>query len=118
MRDSVQGWAKRDWPPEATEVAEGLYEAWVDMTFGMYRDSSDVTRIDPAIRLDRPYTMRPADWYINPENMSKDQIFYQRVCTPVASWTVKLRDGGNWDSVVSPGCLYPPTTSAGHRRPE
>ncbi|MDA0991973.1 MAG: hypothetical protein O3A51_14635, partial [Verrucomicrobia bacterium] len=96
LRDSVRAWESRYWPPEAKAVEPGVYEAWVDTTFGMYRRTSDVTRIDPALRLGRPYRLKHADWYMNPAAMTDEQKFYQQVCTPVASWTVKLRDGDNW----------------------
>jgi hypothetical protein len=90
LRDEVRQWESRFWPPRAKQVGDGVYEAWVDTTFGMYRSTSDVTRIDPALRMDRPYTLKHVDWYMDPDNLSAEQEFYLRACGEVASWTTKL----------------------------
>lgn len=91
LRDQVLAWESRYWPPQADLVDDVGYVAWVDTTFAMYRQGADVTRIEPAMRLVRPYTLKHVDWYIDPAHLSDEQRFYQRVSHPVASWTHKLR---------------------------
>jgi len=90
LREQVRQWEARYWPPEAAVVEEGAFEAWVDTTFGMYRSNSDVTRIEPAVRLDRPYTLRHVDWYLDPDNLNEEQEQYLAACTRVASWNDHL----------------------------
>ena len=107
LRDAVREWERRYWPPQAEVVGEGLFDGWVDTTFGMYRPEADVTRIEPALRMDRPYRLRHADWYLDPENLTEEQAFYQRVCTPVGSWNAKLKYGDDLAGVTSPARLYP-----------
>ena len=97
LRQQVIDWEARYWPPEAPIAGEGVFEAWVDSTFGMYRGTSGVLQIDHALRMDRPYRLKHVDWYINPDDLSEEQAFYLKSSTRVASWTDKLmkseRDG-------------------------
>lgn len=92
LKAAVQEWESRYWPPRATPVGADGYEAWVDTTFAMYRQGADVTRIEPAMRLARPYTLKHVDWYLDPARLTDEQRFYQRVSHPVASWTMRLRE--------------------------
>lgn len=91
LREQVIAWESRYWPPAATPVGLDGYEAWVDTTFGMYRQGADVTQIAPAMRLARPFTLQHVDWYLDPDHLTDEQRFYRRVSLPVASWTHKLR---------------------------
>lgn len=54
-----------------------MRRAHVDTTFSMYRpnfNKKQVTR--KAIRLAEPYIARHLDWYLDPKNLTKDQIAY------------------------------------------
>ncbi len=92
LRDKVLAWESRYWPPQAEAVGPDGFVAWVDTTFGMYRQGADVTKIDPAMRLARPYRLKHVDWYIDPARMTDEQRHYLCVSRPVASWTAKLRE--------------------------
>ncbi len=94
LKAEVLAWESRYWPPQAEAVDSVGYVAWVDTTFGMYRQGADVTRIEPAMRLARPYTLKHVDWYQDPANPTAEQRFYRRVSRPVASWTERLRQRG------------------------
>ena len=91
MKAEVVEWESRYWPPQARAVDDVGYAAWVDTTFGMYRGTSDVTRIEPALRLARPYTLRHVDWYADPTRLSDEQRYYQKTCRDIGSWTTRLR---------------------------
>ncbi|MCE9613261.1 MAG: hypothetical protein K8T26_03240 [Lentisphaerae bacterium] len=95
LKAKVQDWESRYWPPEAPAVDAEAYEAWVDTTFGMYRRGVDVARIEPAMRMARPYTLKHVDWYMDPAHLTDEQKFYLRVAKPVASWTKRLREQGS-----------------------
>ncbi len=90
LRQQVQNWEARYWPPEAPVIGDGLFEAWVDSTFGMYRGTSGVRQIDHALRMDRPYRMKHVDWYMDPDDYSEEQEYYLSTCTRVASWNDHL----------------------------
>ncbi|MDE0838375.1 MAG: glycosyltransferase [Kiritimatiellae bacterium] len=89
LREKVLAWESRFWEPQAARVGDIGVEAWVDTTFAMYRRSADVLAITPAMRLDRPYTLKHVDWYTDPSNMSDEQAHYARVSQPIASWTAR-----------------------------
>ncbi|MDA0577956.1 MAG: hypothetical protein O3B24_07650 [Verrucomicrobia bacterium] len=92
LREQVLAWESQYWPPRVTCVGDDGYDAWVDTTFGMYRGDSDVTKVYPAMRMPRPYTLKHVDWYLDPAQLTPEQRFYQRQARPVASWTQRLRD--------------------------
>lgn len=93
LRSKVLEWESQFWPPRAKPLGDDGVEAWVDSTFAMYRGTSDVSAVTPAARLNRPYTLKHADWYIDPARMSAEQDFYRGVCSEVASWSVALNRG-------------------------
>jgi hypothetical protein len=95
LKQQVVDWEARYWSPDAPVVAEGVFEAWVDSTFGMYRSTSGVRQIDHALRLDRPYRMKHVDWYMDPDHLTEEQSHYLKLSTRVASWSDKfLKSGG------------------------
>lgn len=95
LRDRVQDWESRFWPPAAEALGDYGFRAWVDTTFAMYRQGVDVLDIEPAMRLDRPYVLKHVDWYVAPGQLSDEQLFYARVSQPIASWTARLRKEGS-----------------------
>ncbi|MCJ2037043.1 hypothetical protein [Methylobacterium sp. J-068] len=64
--------------------------ALIDTTFGMYRKGTEFKRLRSGLRTYAPYAARHLDWYINPDMMTDDQIFYLRSATDVSHW------GGTW----------------------
>lgn len=72
----------------------------VDTTFGMYRRSSLVTNISNSLRLDRPYTLKHVDWYVNPRNLTEEQRFYIDRCSCLSTWNTKLKNH------LKPDCLF------------
>ena len=91
LREKVLAWESRYWPPTAKHIEAHIFEAWVDTTFAMYRRGADIMRITPSARMDRPYTLKHVDWYLDPEALNDEQMHYQSVCQPIASWTTRAQ---------------------------
>ncbi len=61
--------------------------AFIDTTFGMYRKAFRFKNYNPGIRTCPPYAARHLDWYLDPENMTEDQIYYAANASPkIVHW--------------------------------
>lgn len=89
LRDEVIEWESKFWRYRAGPDA---YWAGVDTTFAMYRKNSLVYLIEPALRLDRPYTLKHTDWYIDPLNLTEEQVWYVKTCNAMATWSQRLKE--------------------------
>jgi hypothetical protein len=79
------------WPPIAKKINNEVYEAFIDTTFAMYRNSSKMKYSLPALRTGRPYTLKHKDWYLDAERLSQEFIYYLKSCEPVATWASALK---------------------------
>lgn len=79
------------WTPKTQLLNEEVYIAPVDTTFAMYRNTSKVIPIEPALRTARPYTLKHVDWYRNPAIASAEYDYYFNSCKSFASWTEELK---------------------------
>lgn len=61
--------------------------ARVDTTFGMYRSNFKFHRLSNGYRTYAPYWARHLDWYINPNVMSEDQLYYLQHASGVSHWS-------------------------------
>ena len=61
--------------------------AKIDTTFGMYRKGSQWYRLQEGIRILAPYSAKHLDWYIDPENLTKDQKYYMGRASRNAHWS-------------------------------
>ena len=95
LKEEVVAWESKFWPPQAKRVGADGFEAAIDTTFAMYRSGAETLQINPAMRLDRPYTLKHVDWYIDPAHLTDEQRYYLTVGTVTASWTDKLRRSGH-----------------------
>lgn len=85
------------WSPQTQLINGEVYHAPIDTTFAMYRNTSKVIPIEPALRTVRPYTLKHVDWYRNPTAVSEEYAFYLKSCRSFATWTEalkKIRGGG------------------------
>lgn len=57
-------------------VRRGLYHAWVDTTFAVYRAGWG-PGLYPALRTGKPYLARHLGWYLDSSNPTEEQHFYQ-----------------------------------------
>jgi hypothetical protein len=48
----------------------------VDTYFGMYRKNFPFQRKNPGIQVPPPYGARHLDWYLDPNNLKPDQLYY------------------------------------------
>lgn len=89
LKTSVIKWESQFWE---NKVTDELYLAKVDTTFAMYRAGSNIRNISPALRLDRPYTLRHVDWYINPDAIDEEYRYYMSTCNHVATWCTRFKE--------------------------
>lgn len=76
-RHVQQFWYKH--PNQIFVMNKNIYYqfAKIDSTFGLLRRDTKFQRLLQGKRVYHPYEARHLDWYIDPENMSDDQIYYQ-----------------------------------------
>jgi hypothetical protein len=57
----------------------------------MYRKSSRVRVLGPALRTNRPYTLRHIDWYLIPLEYTDEYRMYLKTCKTVATWATEIK---------------------------
>mgnify|MGYP000433420217 CR=1 FL=1 len=77
FRENVLKWEKQFWKKK---IAPGLYEASIDTTFAFYRPGifPDEKKWWKAIRTDAPYLARHLPWYEDSNDLSAEEIYYQK----------------------------------------
>lgn len=81
----------RFWPPNTPRLNNEVIVAQIDSTFAMYRRSSHVRKLGPALRTDRPYTLCHIDWYIIPVQCSEEYRMYLKTCNTFATWATEIK---------------------------
>ena len=79
------------WLPKATLLNNEVFVAKIDSTFAMYRNTSKVLITEPALRTNRPYTIKHIDWYLAPQEFSEEYIYYLKSCKSFATWATQLK---------------------------
>jgi hypothetical protein len=88
----VMEWEQQFWPPQCLKLDSESFLANTDTTFAMYRNFRTVLEFGKSIRLNRPYTLKHPDWYIDPESVSDEILFYIENCLPtISTWTSMLK---------------------------
>lgn len=64
-----------------------VQDGYVDTIFGMYRKTFRFHNYNRGLLCWSPYSARHLDWYIDPENLAADQIYYKRKNSPVGHWS-------------------------------
>ncbi len=100
LKSRVIDWEQKFWNKEFTPDS---YFAPVDTTLGMYRKTSLVTTLKPALRLKRPYTLKHVDWYIDIDNLSEEQLYLINDCSECSSWNTRIK------AYIKPENLVPST---------
>ena len=73
-------------------VEDGVFECIVDTTFALYRTREAFGNWQlPALRTGRPYVFRHVDWYVDPENLSDEEIYYLDHASNVATYAGLMR---------------------------
>lgn len=86
LKQTIVDYEARFWSPIAKSFNEEVFVAKVDTTFAMYRKSSTILATEPALRTQRPYTLKHVDWYLNPKEHSEEYDFYLKSCKSFATW--------------------------------
>jgi hypothetical protein len=86
-RPQVIAWEKEFWRKKTTA---GHYYADIDTTFALYRplNQFNINYYYPAIRTKYPYRAIHGGWYINYDNMTEEQKYYQHTASKSSSWRV------------------------------
>lgn len=87
-KQDVVDWEERYWQKK---IKKHLYLADVATTFAMYRQNSQVRSTKPAVRLDRPYTLKHVDWYHDPAHLSEEYCHYLQTCNRSGTWAFHLK---------------------------
>ncbi len=91
MKRKVIQFESRYWSPCAKQLNQEVFIADIDTTFAMYRNTSKTLLTGPALRTDRPYTLKHVDWYIEPNNYSKEYHNYLSSCKSFATWATEIK---------------------------
>ena len=92
LKNKVKQWEDQYWSPQTPLLNNEVYSAPVDTTFAMYRKTSNVLELSPALRMDRPYTLQHLDWYIDPKNLPEEFRYYLKNCkNGESSWIDCIR---------------------------
>jgi hypothetical protein len=68
-----------------------LLPSIIDTTFAMYRSSFPFKNYNIAFRSYAPYLAKHLDWYINPAEMTDDQLYYlEHARRDLANWGCRL----------------------------
>lgn len=89
LKETVIEWESQFWE---SRLNNKLFIATVDTTFAMYRSGSNVRKTIPALRLDRPYTFKHIDWYIDPNFINQENRYYLSTCNNYATWSTRLKE--------------------------
>jgi hypothetical protein len=65
------------------------WDAHVDTTFALYRGYAPFSY--DAIRLDSPYTIKHAPWYLNVEDVPVEWLYYLEHASGVSTWGSKIK---------------------------
>ncbi len=79
LKETVCEWEQQFWH---NGIDVGKFKAYpnrIDTTFALYRPGiyPNSSQWEEGIRTGSPYTARHLSWYIDPQNMSEDEIFYR-----------------------------------------
>lgn len=87
LKSKVLNWEKQFWKKR---IADDIYEANIDTTFALYLPNYPIRayKIDffKAIRISGKYLAKHGGWYIDYENMSEEELYYQKTANRDGSW--------------------------------
>jgi hypothetical protein len=82
-RERVVAWERKHWEDE---IEPGVYRAPVDTTFALYR-AAPMHHILRSIRTGPPYVARHLPWYLDPECLPAEEVYYRERADPsISSW--------------------------------
>lgn len=83
---SVIGWEQQFWN---TQLEPGLFKADIDTTFALH-DPRQNQAWARTFRTGHPYMARHTTWYLDPNNLPEDEIFYKTAIKTTTHWSRAL----------------------------
>lgn len=83
LREKVVAWEKQYWQKE---IEKDVYDAKVDTTFALYKPNVKGGHLLPSLRTGGKYIARHLPWYIDSDNITKEEQFYINECNKSSSW--------------------------------
>jgi len=80
---SVIGWENQFW---TTQLEPGVYKADIDTTFALH-DPRQRTAWARSFRTGHPYMARHTTWYLDPNNLPEDEIYYKTQIKTTTHWS-------------------------------
>lgn len=85
LKEMVLKWEKKFWD---NQVGENLYEAYIDTTFALYKPRYLADKnFYKGLRIAGDYTAKHGGWYLDPKNMSEEDIYYFKTTNASNSWS-------------------------------
>ena len=85
-KGSIITWENQFWK---TKVTDKTWKAQIDTTFSLFHPTHPGAWGE-AIRTDYPYIARHTDWYIDPNNLTEEEIYYKNTRQGVTHWSSQL----------------------------
>jgi len=92
-KNKILNWESKFW---SVKTKENNYIAPIDTTFALYRPFYKYSSYNfyRAIRTNYPYTAIHGGWYVNPNNMTEEQVYYVKTTNSSSSW-LHSKEGKN-----------------------
>ena len=87
LRDKVQLWEGKFWKED---IEPNVYSAPIDTTFALYRPGRMGGSELRALRTGGIYIARHLSWYINPNQLSEEDLYFMNHLGSSSSWTTEL----------------------------
>ncbi|MFD1064141.1 glycosyltransferase family 2 protein [Winogradskyella litorisediminis] len=86
--EAIKKWEAQFW---IAKIHPQAYKAEIDTTFALYRPGYTYKKqnFTKAWRTDYPLQAIHGGWYIDPSNLTEEQICYQKTANESASWLLK-----------------------------
>lgn len=88
-KEKVLNWEKKFW---IREVEPGVYKSRIDTTFALYKPGypkkyNNIGFFE-AIRLAKNYTAKHGGWYVDPNNLTEEEFYFQKQKNISSSWKI------------------------------
>ncbi len=89
-KNSIISWESQYWVTKVTDNVHGItWRAPIDTTFALFHPTQPGAW-GWAIRTDYPYIARHTDWYINPSNLTEEELYYKNTRQGITHWSSKI----------------------------
>jgi hypothetical protein len=88
LKDLVLVWEKKYWD---NEIEKNVYTSPIDTTFALYRPSAKGGSELSALRTGGEYIARHLTWYIDPGNLTDEDLHYINTANESSSWIKVLK---------------------------